>query len=349
MAKRRLLIFLFKHTEIPDFLLDAITHLQDKNLEVTLYTRSKKNASTLPQKRIPLHMYFCTHLWFLGRWLIQWYIQKQVAFADYCLLEKKYYSPIFMIRKCLVFYPNRSALDVKKISQQINKLGNLHSHFHALSLLQLDDAYSTFYTQLTLPISTIIAKKNIVLDSLKPIAAMQPNTYFFCFVNRDMHIEDVFFVLRAFSKFKKRQQSSLKMLLFCEGHNISSHLMLDTYRYKDDVLVMEDCKLQDGQSIIRDAYAAIYSFDMAHTLDMAELAICIIQNTPIITISTIWTNSLMGKNVLYFYRTQVASLTDAMIQLFKDEQLRKRHKRLLHERKLIDSQYIASILKPLLA
>jgi glycosyltransferase involved in cell wall biosynthesis len=126
-------------------------------------------------------------------------------------------------------------------------------------------------------------------------------------------------LLKAFSLFKKWQQSN--MLLVIAGYTTSYMPLfeeqLSTYKYRDDVVIVENLSWEEQEDLLASAYAMIYSGDAdswpqplvrAVQQGVAIIA-CDLPQNRVITDAAIWVDS----------NDLVKGLSDAMQLLYKDE------------------------------
>jgi glycosyltransferase involved in cell wall biosynthesis len=131
-------------------------------------------------------------------------------------------------------------------------------------------------------------------------------------------------LLKAFSVFKKRQQSRMKLLLagrlawkyepFIEK--------LKTYKYRDDVVMtgyLEDMELR---KVLGSAYAMVYpSLFEGFGVPVLEAMRC---GVPVITSEKSSMEEIAGNAALYANPSDYNTIADKMMLLYKDENLRKK-------------------------
>jgi glycosyltransferase involved in cell wall biosynthesis len=129
--------------------------------------------------------------------------------------------------------------------------------------------------------------------------------------------EDVMNLLKAFSLFKKRQQSNMQLLL-TGGVNGSAGVIrqrLETYKYREDV------HWQDGpaenEEVSHAAYAALLLFD-GHTLG-ASLLNAWTAGVPVITAEDSLLQEIAGDAALLASAKDPASLAAQLMRIYKDE------------------------------
>lgn len=154
------------------------------------------------------------------------------------------------------------------------------------------------------------------------IKAMQAdNNEYFLSILHDDNEENFMLLLRAFSKFKKWQQSGMKFLLLpkYEAFEKSIHEKLKTYKYRDDVRLLEGLQDTDLVSVVASAHSFIHissSFP-----DLMVLAIALKCALPVITDKNADAEEYLGNAAYYLQNKSADTLGDALIKLYKDENL----------------------------
>jgi glycosyltransferase involved in cell wall biosynthesis len=128
-------------------------------------------------------------------------------------------------------------------------------------------------------------------------------------------------ILKALSLFKKRQRSSLKLVLLLKQNIGEYELIKDfkNYKYRDDVVFIKD-KKDISPGIIRSAYAMIYFCEYAQ-MNTALKAMyagipLIAEATPI--------NDAIFSNMVLSTENNAAALAEQMMLIYKDEEERNR-------------------------
>ncbi len=146
--------------------------------------------------------------------------------------------------------------------------------------------------------------------------------YFVCLVNDD---EEAAFItlLKAFSKFKKWQQSSMQLLLIPKYENISAKLSekLASYKYRNDVKTLHAFTLKETASVVASAYALLHV--PVCEADILPAVIGLQCATPIITFNNIYLREYCNAASLYASENNFETLGDEIMLLFKNEELRK--------------------------
>jgi glycosyltransferase involved in cell wall biosynthesis len=131
--------------------------------------------------------------------------------------------------------------------------------------------------------------------------------------------EDVINLLKAFSLFKKRQQSNMQLLL-TGGINGSAGVIrqrLETYKYREDVHWQEDGPAAEDGRVSRAAYAALLLFD-GHTLG-APLLNAWAAGVPVIAADGSLLQEIAGDAALPAGAGDPASLAAQLMRIYKDE------------------------------
>ncbi len=131
-------------------------------------------------------------------------------------------------------------------------------------------------------------------------------------------------LLKAFSAFKKRQKSSMQLLIVTDN-SIEYKLLLETlrlFKFKDEVKLLIDLPASEIVKITSAAYAFVYpSFFEGFPEEVIEAMKC---NVPVITSSASAMPEVCGDAVLYFDPNNFKEIAVQMMKLFKDEGLRKK-------------------------
>ncbi len=130
-------------------------------------------------------------------------------------------------------------------------------------------------------------------------------------------------LLKAFSLFKKRQQSNMKLVLAGRlAWKYESFIQdLQSYKYRDDVVMTG--YLQEGEliKITGAAYAMVYpSLFEGFGVPVLEAMQC---NVPVITSVNSAMQEIAGDAALYADAENYTAIADEMKLLYKDENLRK--------------------------
>lgn len=131
-------------------------------------------------------------------------------------------------------------------------------------------------------------------------------------------------LLKAFSIFKKRQQSNWKLVLTgrLAWSNEQFTKSLGSYKYREDVVMTGYVDEAELSKIIGSAYALVYpSVWEGFGVPVAEAMRC---NVPVITSENSAMQEIAGDAALYFNPLDHTDMADKIMLLYKDETLRNR-------------------------
>lgn len=143
-------------------------------------------------------------------------------------------------------------------------------------------------------------------------------------------------LLKAFSIFKKRQKSSLKLLLAgrLAWKNNQFLELLKTYKYRNDVVLLNYLPEAELVRVVGAAYALVYpSFFEGFGVPVLEAMAC---EVPVLTSAASPMQEIAGDAALYFDPHNVADMAEALMQVYKDEDGRQR---LIERGNAIHAQY----------
>ncbi len=129
-------------------------------------------------------------------------------------------------------------------------------------------------------------------------------------------------VLKAFSQFKKWQQSNMQLVIAIEGisGDIDFADKLSNYKYRNDVYLCDHLPEEDMLKIVSAAYALVYP---AEEGDPGSVILNAFKtNVPVITTREGCPQEITGDAVLYADITVPGSLAGVLMQVYKDETLR---------------------------
>jgi glycosyltransferase involved in cell wall biosynthesis len=129
-------------------------------------------------------------------------------------------------------------------------------------------------------------------------------------------------VLKAFSQFKKRQQSNMQLVIAVENinKNISFLEKLESYKYKTDVHISDEINADEIIKIIATAYALIYP---AHEGNPGTIILNALKSgVPVITNDAGCSREIAADAVLYADINNHESLSNQLMLLYKNETLR---------------------------
>lgn len=143
-------------------------------------------------------------------------------------------------------------------------------------------------------------------------------------------------LLRAFSAFKKRQQSNMKLLLVGRlAWKYESFVeKMKTYKYRNDVVMCGYFEDPELTKVTGAAYAMIYpSLFEGFGLPVAE---AMRSNVPVITSKNSPMQEIAKEAALYFDPADYKDIADKMMLIYKDENLRRK---MIEQGKETVSQY----------
>jgi glycosyltransferase involved in cell wall biosynthesis len=143
-------------------------------------------------------------------------------------------------------------------------------------------------------------------------------------------------LLKAFSIFKKRQKSNFKLVLAGRlAWKYDSFIQdLKKYKYRDEVIMPGYLSEDELVKITGSAYALVYpSLLEGFGVPVLEAMKC---NVPVITSSHSSMQEIAGDAALYADASNVEDIAEKMMQIYKDESLRKE---LIEKGKIIAGQY----------
>lgn len=137
------------------------------------------------------------------------------------------------------------------------------------------------------------------------------------------------FILKAFSAFKKRLKSSMKLLIPAgKGSKKVLETLIKSYKYRNDVLIVTTPPLDVLANYSSNSYGVIinsdkYGFDNPTSIFVAAESV-------IIAVDTVYNGvkEFTGDNAFYYHSTEIEVLSDILIRLYKDEELRNRFKQI---------------------
>ena len=128
-------------------------------------------------------------------------------------------------------------------------------------------------------------------------------------------------LLKAFSLFKKRQKTSMKLVLLgrIAWENNDFDKIIRTYKYREDVVLINDATVEEASEILAAAYALIQPYTNNNLLFLFDAMQChvpaLIENNPAF-------KKITSDAVLYFDSKKEVDIADKMMLIYKDETLR---------------------------
>src|SRR4029078_4691423 len=140
----------------------------------------------------------------------------------------------------------------------------------------------------------------------------------------------------AFSIFKKRLQSNMKLViagrLAWKNHEFMQ--LINTYKYKADVILTGYLSEAELALLLESAYALVYpSLFEGFGVPVAEAMKC---EVPVLTSEKTSMQEVAGDAALYFNPKDHSDIADKMMLIYKDENLRKE---LIEKEKLVAVKY----------
>lgn len=130
-------------------------------------------------------------------------------------------------------------------------------------------------------------------------------------------------LLKAFSFFKKRQRSKMQLIITGErGAKYEEFVgLLQSYRFKNDVKIVEDIPENETAKILSSAYAMTYV--PFYETEGDEVIEAMKAKVPLILSETPLLKEYGGDAALYADPKNINDIAEKMMSLFKDEQKRK--------------------------
>jgi glycosyltransferase involved in cell wall biosynthesis len=143
---------------------------------------------------------------------------------------------------------------------------------------------------------------------------------FFLFTGGFEPVNDVMTVLKAFSQFKKWQRSNMKLIITGNCSHAEIAKKINTFKFRDDVIVLKDATSDRVAKLLSSAYAVIHTplYDASGVNAVAGMR----SGTPVIASKAGAIPRVAGEAVLYADAGNEQLLAGQMIRLHKDEALR---------------------------
>lgn len=145
------------------------------------------------------------------------------------------------------------------------------------------------------------------------------NEFFICPVT--LSEDQLILLIKGFSGFKKWQKSGMKLLLTArnEDHKIRIEKLIENYRFKDSLRIINRQNQEYFCKIIGAAYAAIYP--ATKITEISWLLAALKEKTPAIMQEESVFSEMAKADALYFQNNR-EDITRQLLTLFKDEQVR---------------------------
>lgn len=130
-------------------------------------------------------------------------------------------------------------------------------------------------------------------------------------------------LLKAFTLFKKRLQSDMKLILIADSHLVKNKVKekLKNYKYKTDVLLLENLTGENIETIMAAAYAYLNP-KMLCNVAFNEIKLMQLK-VPIACSNTgCLPEKLINNSALFFDTNNEKDIAEQMMMLYKDENLR---------------------------
>ena len=147
------------------------------------------------------------------------------------------------------------------------------------------------------------------------------NTEFFLAILENDDINFFLILMKAFSKFKKWQKSSMQFLILKKEGMFSDEIneKLSTYKFKNDVKLIEVSHERQNE-IIAASYAYIYA--PGYSSGILETLYAMNNEVPIISFEHEETNEYCGDAALYIPEFNAETLGEAMLLIYKNENIK---------------------------
>lgn len=143
-------------------------------------------------------------------------------------------------------------------------------------------------------------------------------------------------LLKAFSLFKKRQQSNMKLVIAgrLAWKNEGFIESIKTYKYRDDVVLTGYIEEQQLADLTASAWALVYpSLFEGFGVPVLEAMKC---EVPVLTSSGTSMREVAGNAAVYFDATDIKDIADKMMLVYRDETFRNK---LIENGKTVVQQY----------
>lgn len=149
----------------------------------------------------------------------------------------------------------------------------------------------------------------------------QGDAYFLC--TAPIHnAANIIPLLKGFSLFKKRTNSNMKLVLSGVKGEFSTAILLalDTYKYRNDVILLDSLTAADQRALLCSAYALVHPcrwerFGMP-VLDALQAGVAVL------TAEESSMSEMAGMAGMFFNEKEAADIGEKMIRIYNDEQMR---------------------------
>ena len=140
-------------------------------------------------------------------------------------------------------------------------------------------------------------------------------------------------LLKSFSHFKKRQQSSFKLLVIASSNSFFEK-SLGGYKYRNDVKVIDIKDKQKEVLVTASAYAVVLPFNTNE--DTVAALNATRSGVPVIAVKNSIINETFGDAALYSETEETKNVGEKMMQVYTDENYRTR---LIEKGKQVSGEY----------
>lgn len=227
------------------------------------------------------------------------------------------------VPQCLLFTRNSPSLNVKKTAENLRKAAQVVTDSQSLKnelCQQYNVAENKVHVMYSLP-----ARQFLPLSQEAKELCKEQNTdgkEYFLYVGPLSATSYLINLLKAFSFFKKRQQSNMQLVIaatdYVEGNELEKSLQ--TYKYRDDVRIVRNPDVEQLASLTGSAYVFVYPLpDQAAYLSVLQ---AMKAGVPVVAANSLLMHEICGEAALFAEPEVFESIADKMMLLFKDEQLR---------------------------
>ena len=132
--------------------------------------------------------------------------------------------------------------------------------------------------------------------------------------------QNIISLLKAFSIFKKRQKSSMKLVLMGKVVRQKTEFdkLIGSYKYREDVVIVVNTSPLDEAQIV----AAAYAYVQPHSNNILLFLFDALRSGVPVLLDKIPANEIFSDAALYFEKANDADMADKMMMVYKDESLR---------------------------
>lgn len=275
---------------------------------------------------------------FLKRKTNKWLrVQKATAFISF----KRTLTTTLPLQQIIII-SSKSMIDNEKQWHKATQIGFVSQYLKSY----FNNKYPV-YTHKTFLVEGIITPPKLMNSDVFKDQIKQDFTEgieYFITTDFDWDKEKLITILKAFSRFKKRQQSNWKLMIVLRTTNaiidIASEL-LERYKYRTDVVITNDERLFEK-------IAAAYSLISINTEEVfpipIEEALCL--HTPVIALETETTKAIYADLIIYPLKPHHEAIGDMMMMIYKGEMYRQNLIRKISSRSF--SFHVENILHPII-